>query len=158
MYSEIKYDGERVQIHKQGKDFNFYSRSLKPVMDHKIKAFKEFVPQAFPNVQDLILDAEVIMVDTTTGDMLPFGTLGIHKKNAYAGEAQNCLFIFDCLFLDGENLTKKPLEERKRILQKVLVPIKNRIQLSETKLLSTKEELLQMVSYVLKQVPPTFVN
>lgn len=151
MYSEIKYDGERVQIHKRGNDFNFYSRSLKPVMDHKIKAFKEFVPRAFPNVNELILDAEVIMVDTKTGDLLPFGTLGIHKKNSYAGEAQNCLFVFDCLYLDGDNLTKKPLEQRRDILTKVLTPIKNRIQLSETKLLTTKDELLKMVSYVLKQ-------
>lgn len=151
MYSEIKYDGERVQIHKQGNDFNFYSRSLKPVMDHKIKSFKEYVPEAFPNVNELILDAEVIMVDTKTGDLLPFGTLGIHKKNSYAGEAQNCLFIFDCLYLDGENLTKKPLDERRKILMKVLKPIKNRIQLSESKLLTTKDELLKMVSYVLKQ-------
>lgn len=151
MYSEIKYDGERVQIHKQGKDFNFYSRSLKPVMDHKIKSFKEFVPEAFPNVADLILDAEVIMVDTHTGDLLPFGTLGIHKKNSYEGDAQNCLFIFDILYMDGENLTKKPLDERRKILKRVLNPIKNRIQLSESKLLSTKEELLKMVGYVLKQ-------
>lgn len=151
MYSEIKYDGERVQIHKQGSDFNFYSRSLKPVMDHKIKACKEFVPQAFPNVHDLILDAEVIMVDSETGDMLPFGTLGIHKKNSYAGEAQNCLFVFDVLYLDGENLTKKPLDERREILKRVLKPAKNRILMSESKLLSTKAELLDMVSYVLKQ-------
>lgn len=151
MYSEIKYDGERVQLHKQGSDFNFYSRSLKPVMEHKIKDIKEFVLLAFPNVKDLILDSEVIMVDKNTGDLLPFGTLGIHKKNSYAGDAQVCLFIFDCLLLDGENLTKKPLEERRKILKKVLTPIKNRIQLSESKFLSTKEELLKMVSCVLKQ-------
>lgn len=35
-YVEIKYDGERVQIHKQGNIFNYYSRSLKPVMQHKV--------------------------------------------------------------------------------------------------------------------------
>lgn len=151
MYSEIKYDGERVQIHKQGADFNFYSRSLKPVMEHKIKEFKEFVPYAFPTVTDVILDAEVIMVDTNTGELLPFGTLGINKKSQYKGEAQNCLFIFDCLYLNGENLTKKPLEERRRILLEVLDPIKHRIQLSEAKLLTTKQELLKMVSYVLKE-------
>lgn len=31
MYAEIKYDGERVQIHKNGDDFQFFSRSLKQV-------------------------------------------------------------------------------------------------------------------------------
>ena len=35
MYAEIKYDGERVQVHKQGDRFEFFSRSLKPVQPHK---------------------------------------------------------------------------------------------------------------------------
>ncbi len=36
MYAEIKYDGERVQLHKQGDQFKYYSRSLKPVLPHKV--------------------------------------------------------------------------------------------------------------------------
>ena len=35
MFAEIKYDGERVQIHKQGSAFQFFSRSLKAVTPHK---------------------------------------------------------------------------------------------------------------------------
>lgn len=38
MYAEIKYDGERVQVHKQGDSFSYFSRSLKPVMPHKVSA------------------------------------------------------------------------------------------------------------------------
>lgn len=37
MYSEIKYDGERVQVHKKGNEFKYYSRALKPVMAHKVR-------------------------------------------------------------------------------------------------------------------------
>ena len=36
MYSEIKYDGERVQLHKKGDQFKYFSRSLKPVLPHKV--------------------------------------------------------------------------------------------------------------------------
>ena len=36
MYAEIKYDGERVQVHKQGNKFEYFSRSLKPVQSHKV--------------------------------------------------------------------------------------------------------------------------
>lgn len=36
MYSEIKYDGERVQVHKNGDHFSYFSRSLKPVLPHKV--------------------------------------------------------------------------------------------------------------------------
>jgi ATP-dependent DNA ligase len=37
MYSEIKYDGERVQVHKKGNEFRYFSRSLKPVLPHKVR-------------------------------------------------------------------------------------------------------------------------
>ena len=37
MYAEIKYDGERVQVHKKGDRFEFFSRSLKAVQPHKVQ-------------------------------------------------------------------------------------------------------------------------
>lgn len=105
LYSEVKYDGERVQIHKQGAEFKFFSRNLKPVVDHKIKQLKEFIPRAFPGTDDMILDSEIILVDSKTGALLPFGTLGAHKKQTFA-DASVCLFVFDCLLFDGEDLTQ----------------------------------------------------
>jgi len=36
MFAEIKYDGERVQLHKKGSSFKYFSRSLKPVQQHKV--------------------------------------------------------------------------------------------------------------------------
>lgn len=38
-YAEIKYDGERVQLHKRGMEFQYFSRSLKPVLPHKVSCF-----------------------------------------------------------------------------------------------------------------------
>ena len=84
IYSEIKYDGERVQLHKKGDQIAYYSRSLKPVMPHKIKHFKDHLGKAFPHADELILDAEVLMIDNKTGVPLPFGTLGVHKAAGYA--------------------------------------------------------------------------
>jgi hypothetical protein len=44
LYAEIKYDGERVQVHKNGNEFHFFSRNLKPVARHKVGlSFKLFV-------------------------------------------------------------------------------------------------------------------
>lgn len=149
-YSEVKYDGERVQIHKKGDDFKFFSRNLKPVMEHKITKIKEYLPKAFPNASDLILDSEIIMVDTVSGSLLPFGTLGKHKKNELQN-ASACLFIFDCLYFNGEDLTKKNLRERKKFLESIIQPIKHHIELSEYKLLTKKNELIEMTKDVLKK-------
>lgn len=45
----------------------------------QVKHLQEYIPQAFPHGKDLILDSEILMIDTTTGKPLPFGSLGKHK-------------------------------------------------------------------------------
>lgn len=129
MYAEIKYDGERVQVHKDGNDFLYYSRSLKTVQEHKIREVKDYLPKACPNAQSIILDAELLMVDKK-GKMLPFGTLGVHKKKGYS-DATPCLIVFDMLFLNGTSLMDTPLAERRSQLEQLLTPVRGRVQLSE---------------------------
>uniref|UniRef100_A0A2P2I0Z2 DNA ligase n=1 Tax=Hirondellea gigas TaxID=1518452 RepID=A0A2P2I0Z2_9CRUS len=150
MYSEIKYDGERVQLHKTGSEFKYFSRSLKPVMDHKVSHFSEFIPQAFPHGNDLILDAEVLLVDTRTGDPLPFGTLGKHKKTEFQ-DAKVCLFVFDCIHYNGENLMKKPLSERRAVLLSNMIEVKHRVQFSEMQEIHKHEDLRAMIARVLSE-------
>lgn len=146
-YAEIKYDGERVQLHKQGSDFQYFSRSLKPVLPHKVSHFKEFILKAFPAGIDLILDAEVLLIDTNTNVPLPFGSLGKHKKEQFK-DANVCLFIFDCLHINGENIMDKPIKERKKILQKNMTEIHNRIMFSEIKLITNEDQLTEMMTKV----------
>ncbi|XP_033245848.1 DNA ligase 3 [Drosophila miranda] len=148
LYGEVKYDGERVQIHKQGTEFKFFSRNLKPVMDHKIKALKDHIPRAFPGAGDMILDSEIILVDTESGAMLPFGTLGAHKKQTFAN-ASVCLFVFDCILYDGEDLTQLEFHKRRKILEENINPLKSYVQLSESQFLKTKNELAMMTAKVL---------
>ncbi|XP_040563557.1 DNA ligase 3 isoform X1 [Lepeophtheirus salmonis] len=150
MYSEIKYDGERVQLHKRGKEFAYFSRSLKPVMAHKVKIFKEYIPEAFPDGSDLILDAEVLMVDNKTGDPLPFGSLGVHKGSGFK-DATPCLFIFDCIYYNGENLMDKPIHDRRKLLSQHMVEVGNYIKFSEMKVIKKKSELGEMIQDVLKK-------
>uniref|UniRef100_A0A8D0QZ78 DNA ligase n=1 Tax=Sus scrofa TaxID=9823 RepID=A0A8D0QZ78_PIG len=61
MFSEIKYDGERVQVHKKGDHFSYFSRSLKPVLPHK------------PEKQDRSSAPRKL---TFRGKHSPLGTLG----------------------------------------------------------------------------------
>lgn len=146
MYAEIKYDGERVQVHKDGDDFLYYSRSLKAVQEHKISAVKDYLPNACPSAQSVILDAELLMVDKK-GKMLPFGTLGVHKKKGYS-DATPCLIVFDLLFLNGTSLMDTPLAERRSQLEQLLTPVTGRVQLSEQhRSLDTEglEDLMQRV-------------
>ncbi|EGD81001.1 ligase III [Salpingoeca rosetta] len=150
IYAEIKYDGERVQVHKRGDRFEFFSRSLKPVSDHKITFFKDSVKQACPHGDTMILDAEVLMVDTSTGKPLPFGTLGIHKKKAFK-TARPCLFIFDILHFNGQSLMNKTLRERREFLESNVVEVEHEIMYSEKYHIKSQEELAGLMKRVMSE-------
>lgn len=150
MYSEIKYDGERVQVHKNGDHFSYFSRSLKPVLPHKVAHFKDFIPQAFPGGNSMILDAEVLLIDTKTSKPLPFGTLGVHKKAAFQ-DAQVGLFVFDCIYFNGISLMDKPLCERRKFLHDNMVEVPNRILFSEMKHVTRGADLAEMITCVIRE-------
>lgn len=150
LYAEIKYDGERVQLHKKGSEFLFFSRSLKPVSAHKVQHLKDFIPKAFKHGHDLVLDSEILMVDTHTQKPLPFGTLGIHKRAAFK-DASVCLFVFDCLHYNGKSLLDRTLRERREILQANMTPIKNHVVFSEQHVITTREKLRDLINDVLSQ-------
>ncbi|TMS13924.1 DNA ligase 3 [Larimichthys crocea] len=150
MYSEIKYDGERVQVHKNGDSFSYFSRSLKPVLPHKVAHFKDYIPQAFPGGHSMILDAEVLLIDTNTSKPLPFGTLGVHKKAAFQ-DANVCLFVFDCIFFNGVSLMERPLCERRKFMHDNMVEVPNRILFSEMKHVTRAADLADMITRVIRE-------
>lgn len=60
LYAEIKYDGERVQVHKNlSGPIQYFSRSLKIVKHDKVAPFDDLLNKAFPIASSYILDAEV---------------------------------------------------------------------------------------------------
>lgn len=149
MFSEIKYDGERVQVHKKDQEFKYFSRALKPVMPHKVNHFKHYLPQAFPEGEDLILDAEVLMIDVNSGKPLPFGSLGIHKQSEFK-DASVCLFVFDCLYYNGKVLLDVPIKKRREILLEHMKEVKNHVMLSEQEVIRKPGDLANMIAKVLQ--------
>ncbi|XP_074870026.1 DNA ligase 3 [Carettochelys insculpta] len=150
MYAEIKYDGERVQVHKNGDHFSYFSRSLKPVLPHKVAHFKDFIPKAFAGGNSMILDSEVLLIDNKTGKPLPFGTLGVHKKAAFQ-DANVCLFVFDCIYFNDTSLMDRPLRERRKFLHDNMVEIPNRILFSEMKHVTKASDLVDMINRVIRE-------
>lgn len=49
------------------------------ILMFQVAHFKDYIPLAFPGGHSMILDAEVLLIDTKTSKPLPFGTLGVHK-------------------------------------------------------------------------------
>jgi DNA ligase-3 len=148
MYVEIKYDGERVQIHKNGDELAFYSRNLKPVKEDKVDQVRESLPQAV-EAETIILDGEILLMDTVKHVPLPFGTIGKNKKKKFTNAAI-CFFAFDILYLNGESLIDTPLDKRKKILAENVKVIRDRIEIGEyveaTKAEEVDKEMLRVMA------------
>jgi DNA ligase-1 len=118
---EFKYDGARIQLHKQGDRVRIWSRRLTEVTE----SFPEVVTIARRDFRadSLILDGEVVAVGGE-GRPLPFQELmrrfrRIHEIEATAGEIPVAMFIFDCLMVDGRSLIDVPYEARWAALERL---------------------------------------
>jgi len=115
---EFKYDGARVQIHKQNGKVRIFSRRLTDVTE----SLPEIVQIVEQNVhaQSIIMEGEVISLDSS-GLPIAFQHLMRRFKRTHgigdmAPKIPLTLYLFDILYLNGETLIAKPYIERRKIL------------------------------------------
>jgi DNA ligase-1 len=111
-----KYDGIRVQIHKDGANVRLFSRNLEDLTE----TFTEITRAAGElRDQSLILDGEAIAYSKELEEYLPFQLTSsrrrVHGIEEAAAELPLIAFIFDILFRNGRDLTELPYEERLKI-------------------------------------------
>ena len=130
--AEYKYDGERMQIHKKGSEVIIFSRRQENITSQ----YPDVVKMVQENVlaEATILECEAVAIDRDTGDTLPFQEL-MHRKRKHdiekaIEEYPVSLYFFDVLYVNGEDLTLKPLEERRRILEQI-IKTSERVNLSK---------------------------
>lgn len=116
---EYKYDGLRIQAHVD-KEVFLFSRRLENIT----KQFPEIIAALKSKFKGktAIVEGECVPVDISTGEFLPFQEVShrrgrIHGLREAAEEYPVHLFLFDCLLLDGEDLTKEPLQRRREVLE-----------------------------------------
>jgi bifunctional non-homologous end joining protein LigD len=107
---EIKWDGYRAVAELNGKDTRFYSRNGLSFNKAYPKIYNELVKLKL----DATLDGEVVVFR----DGMPSFQAIQNYKSTQSLPIQ--FIVFDCLRLDGRDLTKLKLVERKEILKSVL--------------------------------------
>jgi len=140
--AEYKYDGERIQAHKNGNEVALFSRRLENISDQypdAIELLKKCV-----KAKNAILEAECVAMDLETGEMRPFQEL-MHRRRKYGikeamEEYPVSLFLFDALYIDGEDLTLEPYPVRRRALEKA-VKESDRVKTAKHIVTSSVEEL-----------------
>ncbi|MEM1583584.1 MAG: ATP-dependent DNA ligase, partial [Nitrososphaerota archaeon] len=139
---EYKYDGERMQIHKKGGDVIIFSRRQENITSQYPDVVK--LVQESVLADEAILECEAVAIEKETGEMLPFQEL-MHRKRKHEihkaiEEYPVSLYFFDVLYVDGRDLTIEPLEQRRKILEKI-VKIGERINLSKAVYTDSSEGL-----------------
>jgi DNA ligase-1 len=120
--AEYKYDGERVQAHKKGKEVVLYSRRLEKISSQYPDAVELVKEQV--KAEEAILEAECVAVDVETGELLPFQEL-MHRRRKYGvkeamAQYPVSLFMFDALYVDGKDLTLEAYPLRREMLEKAI--------------------------------------
>lgn len=123
---EYKLDGERVQIHKNNTEVQLFSRSLEKITNHYpdiVEAVRKF------SIHSCILEAEIVPLDLVTKKIQPFQEL-MHRKRKYnisdvILKYPIKVFLFDILYLEGNNLTQYEYRQRRAILQSIVKTNRN---------------------------------
>jgi DNA ligase-1 len=115
---EFKYDGARVQIHKEGSAVRVFSRRLTDVTE----SLPEVVDAVKANLgaSDVIMEGEVVALDKK-GRPIAFQHLmrrfrRVHKVRDMVEKIPIRLFLFDILYLNGRSLVSLPYVQRRKIL------------------------------------------
>ncbi|GAU42510.1 hypothetical protein TSUD_376390 [Trifolium subterraneum] len=121
--AECKFDGDRIQIHKNGTEIHFFSRNF---IDHSEYAhgMSEIIIQNIL-VDRCILDGEMLVWDTSLNHFAEFGSnqeIGIYAVSL-SPSSSTINFSFQQIVIH------QTLKERHEILRKVVKPLKGRLEI-----------------------------
>ncbi|NJE11286.1 ATP-dependent DNA ligase [Thermococcus sp. MAR1] len=138
---EIKYDGARVQVHKDGDRVVIYSRRLENVtksIPEVVDAIRESV-----KAEKAIVEGELVAVGEG-GKPRPFQYVLRRFRRKYNIEEMIEkipleLNLFDILYVDGDGLIDTPFSERRKKLEEI-ISLGERIRLAEQLVTTSAEE------------------
>jgi len=121
--AQYKYDGFRVQIHKDGSNVRIFSRNL----EETTHMFPELIEATKKQVkaETAILDGEAIAYHPLSEEFLPFQETTKRRRKHNIEETAKELplkaFIFDILYKNNKSLLDVPLTLRLKILKETIV-------------------------------------
>lgn len=120
---QVKWDGVRILAYNDGAGTALFNRRLRERTGH----YPELAETSFCKAASFVTDGEVIALSTD-------GKPSFHevmrrdgiRRMERVGDVRRAVpvtyMIFDLLYADGEWLTARPLSERQRLLEELIVP------------------------------------
>ena len=119
---EFKYDGERVQVHKNGNQVFLFSRRQERITD-QYPDVVELVRNSV-RAKKCVIEGECVAIDLKTGKMRPFQELMRRRRKTDIDMMKDsvpvAVFFFDILYLEDKDVTDLPMLERRGLLEKIL--------------------------------------
>lgn len=118
---EQKYDGFRVQVHKDGKKIRLFSRRL----ENTTEMFPDIVKAVEGEVyaHRIIFEGEALAYNESTSEYLPFQETIQRKRKHGIEEAIERLplhlFAFDILYLEDRDMLGEPYEKRREKIESI---------------------------------------
>eukprot|EP00026_Physarum_polycephalum_P001548 Phypoly_transcript_01550.p1 GENE.Phypoly_transcript_01550~~Phypoly_transcript_01550.p1 ORF type:complete len:948 (+),score=159.21 Phypoly_transcript_01550:87-2930(+) len=141
---ETKFDGERIQVHKNGKEIKLFSRNSNDVT--RIYGDK-LIPNLLETivVDKCIIDGELLVWDTISERFEAFGKLkSLANYMRDSGSTQNgandvasnfgkqlCYMMFDLLFVKEKGVMDLSLQQRTTLLKRCVRPKSRLIEIVE---------------------------
>lgn len=119
---QFKYDGFRVQIHKDGQSVRLFSRNL----EETTASMPDIVAGVHHqiNAHSVILDSEALAYNPVSEEFLPFQETTKRRRKHGIDQAAKELplkaFVFDIMYLNGRSLMDQPVSERVKKLSEVI--------------------------------------
>ncbi|NWT81852.1 DNLI4 ligase, partial [Lanius ludovicianus] len=151
-YIETKLDGERMQMHKDGDVYKYFSRngfdytqqfgasplegSLTPFIHNVFKS----------NIQNCILDGEMMAFNPETQTFMQKGNKFDIKRMVEDSDLQTCFCVFDVLMVNDQKLGHEVLSKRYEILSSVFTPVKGRIHVVHKRSARTRKEVIDALN------------
>lgn len=141
---EFKYDGMRMQIHKNNNDVKIFTRRLENIT----KQFPEVVDyiKKYIHERKVILDSEAVGYNKKTGKYLPFQNISQRIKRKYDIEKMSEempveVNVFDIINYKGKSIINEPFEERKKIIKKIVECVPKKIGVAKSIVTADKKEV-----------------
>ncbi|RDD46321.1 DNA ligase 4 [Trichoplax sp. H2] len=152
-YIECKADGDRMQLHKDGNKYMYFSRSSKEYTSSfgatpDEGSFTPFIVNVFSSqVQSAILDGEMVGYDMENDCYVPRGeNIDVKAVGRTSAIIQQCYMVFDILMLNGKKLANHSLHERLGYLKQVFTPIPGRIMVVKQRQATSKKDVLDSLN------------
>jgi DNA ligase-1 len=149
---ELKLDGIRVQVHKDGDEIALFTRR----MENYTHMFPDIIGPLKKALKPrrVIVDGELVAIDRKKGKPMPFQEVLKRRRKYEIKEAVEQIPVqvqfFDVLLSDGKSMLDEPYTKRRAMLEKIVEEVKDKVMVVEQKILTDPSEIQKFADYAIK--------